>query len=100
LCCKNRCFVAGSMVFPGTKPSELGSQHSRDVAVGIGRASDVKKMSCSPSVYKNIHMADCQNAVSQIIWKMVVYYGARIKRFTCGMTSPHVCGNVVKLQNV
>jgi hypothetical protein len=31
------------MVFPGTKPSELGSQHSRDVAVGIGRASDVKK---------------------------------------------------------
>lgn len=31
-------------------------------------------------------MADCQNAVSQIIRKMVVYYGACIKQFTCGMT--------------
>ena len=50
--------------------------------------------------YVCMYVADCQNAVSQIIRKMVVYYGARIKRFTCGMTSPHVCGNVVKLQNV
>ena len=46
------------------------------------------------------HMADCQKAVSQVIRKMAVYYGARIKRFTCGMTSPHACGNAVKLQNV
>ena len=45
-------------------------------------------------------MADCQNVISQIIRKMVVYYGARIKPFTCGMTSPHVYGNVVRLQNV
>ena len=51
-------------------------------------------------MYVCMYVADCQNAVSQIIRKMVVYYGARIKWFTCGMTSPHVCGNVVKLQNV
>ena len=47
-----------------------------------------------------IYMANGQNAVSQGIRKMVVYYGARTKRFTCGMTSPHVRGNVVELQNV